>query len=68
VTDLFHDAPVRYDLRDQLRCVTREIRMRKYVYPGWIKSGRMSQWKADQEIECMEAVRDTLMNLIAPKP
>jgi hypothetical protein len=67
VPDLFHDGPVRYDLRDQLRCVNRELKMRKFVYPKRVTSGVLKQEKADQEIDCMEAVRDTLMELIAPK-
>jgi hypothetical protein len=50
-----------------LRCVNREINMRTKVYPKWVERGSMTQKKADEEIATMKAVRDTLMDLIAPK-
>ena len=63
--DLFAPDPI--DLREQLRVVNREINMRKSVYPKWVKLGKMKQAKADAEIAGMCAVRDTIMDLIAPK-
>lgn len=45
---------------EQLRCVTRELSMRKYVYPRLVTEGKMSQRKADEEIAAMSAVVDTL--------
>lgn len=35
---------------------TREVRMRKRVYPRWVADGKMSQAKADAEIAVMEAI------------
>lgn len=48
------------NLTEQITAVEREIAMRKRVYPRWIESERMTQSKADHEIECMEAVLRTL--------
>lgn len=39
-----------------IACVTREIDMRRRVYPRWVESRRMTQRKADNEIRLMEAV------------
>ena len=50
-------------LADQIKCVTREIGMRKRVYPRWIASARMNQAQADAEIAAMTAVLDTLKDL-----
>jgi len=55
-----------FDLRTQLRCVSREIAMREKVYPKWVEQGRMKQDKADQEIACMKAVQSTLIALMEP--
>jgi hypothetical protein len=41
---------------DKLRCVERELRMRKKVYPRWIAEGRMTQQQAEHEIDCMAAI------------
>lgn len=68
VAGLFPDEPVPdIDLREQLRCVNRELSYRRVAYPKWVSKGSMKQSKADHELNCMIAVRDTLMNLIAPK-
>jgi len=50
-------------LSDQIACVTRELGMRRRVYPKWIESGRMKQDEADREIARMEAVLATLQGL-----
>ena len=50
-------------LDEQIRCVGREIGMRKNVYPKFLKSGRITQEKADYEIACMEQVYQTLKRL-----
>jgi len=47
-------------LSDQLACAKRELALRRNVYPGWVKSGRMKQAKADHEIESMAAIVQTL--------
>lgn len=50
-------------LADQIRCVGREIGLRRNVYPKWVASGRMKQQDADREIAAMEAVLATLKGL-----
>ena len=52
-------------LADQIASVRREIGMRKGVYPRWVASGKIKQDAADREIERMEAVLKTLMDLQA---
>lgn len=41
---------------EKLACVTRELNMRRRVYPRWVESGKMTQAKADHEIRVMEAI------------
>ena len=43
---------------DKIKCLRREIAMRKNVYPKWIESGRMTQEAADREIAVMQAIHD----------
>lgn len=50
-------------LDEQIASVEREIVMRARVYPAWVRSGRMSQAKADHERACMEQVLTTLQGL-----
>jgi signal recognition particle subunit SEC65 len=50
-------------LDQQIACVRREIALRKRVYPRWVESGRMKKETADREIDCMQAVHDTLAAL-----
>lgn len=45
----------------QIECVEREIAMRQRAYPRWVADGRLTQAKADAEINCMLAVRETLI-------
>jgi len=47
-------------LADQIRCIEREISLRKRVYPQLIERAKMSQRKATDEIATMEAVLLTL--------
>jgi hypothetical protein len=54
-----------YTLVELIRCVRREIAVRKKVYPKWEKSGRMKPEVAAYEISCMQAVHDTLSALHA---
>ncbi len=51
--------PIEY----QIRCVEREIAMRERVYPRWVEQHRMTQRKADEEIQAMRAVLETLHSL-----
>ena len=50
-------------LKDQLRCVGRELGLRRNVYPKWVAKGRMTQEKADHEIATMEAVYETFKRM-----
>lgn len=59
--DLFPDAEI--PLTAQIKCVEREITMRKRVYPRRIGLGRMNAKFADQQLALMEAVLKTLQEL-----
>jgi hypothetical protein len=43
---------------DKLACIEREIKMRETVYPRWVTESRMSQTKADRELEVMRAIAE----------
>ena len=43
-------------IEQQIASVQREIGMRELVYPAWVRNKKMSQEKADYEIEAMRAV------------
>jgi hypothetical protein len=53
-------------LADQIKCVERELKMRKGAYPRWVHDGRISQEHADTEIARMQAVLETLKKLSPP--
>lgn len=50
-------------LADQIACVRREIGMRERVYKRWVSDQKMSQHKADTELEAMRAVLETLLKI-----
>jgi hypothetical protein len=50
-------------LTEQMACVTRELAMRRRVYPRFIWQGRMSAEDAARETWQMQAVLDTLRAL-----
>jgi hypothetical protein len=52
---------------DKLRCIDREIALRRAVYPKWVASKRLSQEKADREIAIMEAIREDYLKGIMHK-
>lgn len=52
-------------LEEQVKCVEREIAMRKRVYPRWIEQERMTFSKAQAEIAAMEAVLATVREAAA---
>lgn len=54
------EALRRFTVRELIGEVRREIRMRRSVYPKWVRSGRMEQVEADRQIELMEAVERRL--------
>jgi hypothetical protein len=47
-------------IADQIKCVERELALRRNVYPKWVQRGKLTQAKADHELEAMAAVLDTL--------
>jgi hypothetical protein len=56
--------PGRFSLKDQIRCVEREIAMRKAAYPGFVQRGKLMAPVAEREIACMEQVLRTLNRLL----
>lgn len=53
-------AADRFHVRELIAEVRREIRMRRSVYPKWVRAGRMDQSEADRQIDLMEAVERRL--------
>lgn len=51
-------------LETQIICIKREIAMRKRVYPKWVREGRMKAHNAEIEIEAMEAVLETVEEVL----
>jgi hypothetical protein len=49
-------APSEFSTTDKLKCLEREIAMRRNVYPRWIASGRFKPVQAAREIAVMEAI------------
>jgi len=49
---------LKLDNAAKLACVEREIKMRERVYPRWVAAGKMSQEKADLELEVMRAIAE----------
>lgn len=60
MADLSGCLPRVVDLDEQIACIKREIRLRRSVYPHWVRRGRMRQGAADYEITALEAVLTTL--------
>lgn len=52
-------------LRAQLAEVRREIALRRRVYPRWVSQNKIRQAAADEKLALMEAVAQTLLELIA---
>ncbi len=50
-------------LDEQISDVSREIHMRESLYPKWVQAKKMTQYRADYQLECMCAVLLTLQNL-----
>ncbi|RGP37943.1 hypothetical protein [Pseudotabrizicola alkalilacus] len=43
---------------EKFKVATREVKMRKRVYPRWVVDGRMKQADMDREIRVMEAIAE----------
>lgn len=50
-------------LADQIKCVGREIGLRKNVYPRRVALGKMTDAEATRELATMEAVLESLKRL-----
>ena len=51
---------MRKSIHEQIESAKRELGMRQRVYPNWVKSGRLTQARADHEIDAMTAIIATL--------
>jgi hypothetical protein len=47
-----------FSARDKLACVRREADLRRRVYAGLVRNGRMSPEKAKYEVAVMEAIAE----------
>lgn len=57
------DNTTAVSLQDQIKCVAREVAMRKACYPKLINSGKMTPTEALRELTTMQAVLETLQDL-----
>lgn len=48
-------------ISEQIKCVEREIEMRRRVYPNLVIRGKMTAGAKDKEIATMQAVYNTLI-------
>lgn len=46
---------------EQVKCIERELALRKRVYPRWIEQSKISPGKAEYEIKVMESIRLSLL-------
>jgi hypothetical protein len=53
------------NVAEKLKCVERELGMRKRVYPGLVRRGKMSVTESDYEIKTMESIADDYRELAA---
>jgi hypothetical protein len=60
MTDLFGPATA-----EKLECVRREVLKRRQVYPRLIEQKKMSQERADREIQVMDAIVDDYVRAAA---
>ena len=50
-------------LADQLECAQRELGLRQRTYPKWVAQGRITEAKAQHEIECMSSIVESIKKL-----
>ena len=55
-------------LDEQVAALRRELALRLRVYPKWIASGKMTQHKAEHEIDCIRDAITTLETFRAVVP
>ncbi len=54
-------------LKEMIDCVARELSLRYAVYPGRIRSGKMTKEQADREIQLMQMIRNSLKKIYDKK-
>lgn len=64
--DMFSDVQI--DLRMQIECVKRELRLRNAAYPRWVDRDKMKPDTATYELNAMKAVLTTLEKLKDENP
>lgn len=52
---------VKLPIDDLVRAAERELAMRERLYPQWVKGGRMTQEKADHEIQAQRQIVETML-------
>lgn len=50
---------------EKLRCIKRELGMRRRNYPRWVEQGKISKQAADREIEVMKAIEQDYERAVA---
>lgn len=60
MADLFSESTADILIAYMIACVSREIAMRRRVYPRWVVTGKMTEAAAQVEIARMEAVLGVL--------
>ena len=53
------------ELQRAVACVDREIRMRLAAYPRWVAQKKLTQKRADEELDGMRLVRRLLIHGVA---
>ena len=56
-------ASTEISLETQLKCAQRELKIRRDVYPAWVRAKRLNPLKAESEIAAMAAIVKTLEGL-----
>ena len=56
-------APEPVALADMIAEIEREIRLRRAVYPHWVRDGRLKQAAADIQMRRLQAAADRLKEL-----
>lgn len=51
----------------KLRCLERELKMRRKVYPRWVRDGKMQPEAADYEIQVMAEIMAEYSAKVDPK-
>lgn len=55
-----HDRPVDHDIASQIVEIKREIRMREFKYPEWVKKRRLDEAEARTRMKRIRGVLKTL--------